>query len=81
MELIALFCSTEEMQCTTHGAIKVMELQEEAIAIGAVVPSEALVKAYIIAVGGTLENSTLHPQKRSENPTHPMIILTQVGKC
>ena len=24
MELVTLFCSTEEVQCTTHGAIKAM---------------------------------------------------------
>ena len=33
MELIAQFCSTEEMQHATHKAIKVTHLQEEAIAI------------------------------------------------
>ena len=52
MELVALFCSREEMQCATHGAVKAMEFQEEAIAIRAVAPSETHVKAYIIAVGG-----------------------------
>ena len=81
MELIALFHSTEEMQCATHGAIKAMELQGEAIAVRDVAPSETHVKAYIIAVGGILQNSYLHPQKRRENPTHPMITLTKVGKC
>ena len=25
-ELVTMFCSTEDMQCATHGAIKVMEL-------------------------------------------------------
>ena len=51
MESVTLFCSTEEMQHATCGAVKAMELQEEAIAIRAVVPSETHVKAYIIAVG------------------------------
>ena len=72
MESIALFCSTEEMQHATHRAIKAMELQDEVIAIRAVAPSEAHVKAYIIAVGGDSSKSTLHPQKRRENP---------MGKC
>ena len=52
MESVVLFCSTEEMQCATHGTIKVTELWGEAIAIQAVAPSENHVKAYIIAVGG-----------------------------
>ena len=52
MELVALFCSTEDMQCATHRAIKAMELQDEAIAIRATALSETHVRAYIIAVGG-----------------------------
>ena len=50
MESIALFSSTEEMQCNTHGAIKVTELQEEAIAVRVVAPTETHVKAYVMAV-------------------------------
>ena len=52
MESVALFCSTEDMQSVTCRAIKVTELQGEAIAIRAVAPSKTHVKAYIIAVGG-----------------------------
>ena len=81
MESIALFTSTEEIQCATHGAIKVMELREEAIAIRVVANSETHVKAYFIAVGRYSSNSNLQSQKRRENPTHPMITPTQVGKC
>ena len=80
MELVALFSSTEDMQCTTHGAIMATELWDEAIAIRAAAPSETHIKAYIIAVRGTLQNSNLHPHRGRENPTHPLIILTQVGK-
>ena len=60
MELLTLFCSTEKMHCTTHGVVKVTDLQDEAIAVRAVAPSEAHVKAYIIAVGGN--SSKLHSQ-------------------
>ena len=52
MESVGLFHSTEDMQCTTHGAIKAMGVQGEAIAIRAVPPSETHIKAYIIAVRG-----------------------------
>ena len=79
MELVALFHSTEDVQCATHRAIKMMELQDEAIAIRAVAPSETHVKAYIMAVRGDPSNLNLHPQKRRENPTHLLITLTQVG--
>ena len=68
-ELIALFCSTEEMQCTTCGAIKVMELWEEAIAVRALAPSETHVKACIIAVGG--DSSKLQsPHSEEEGEPH-----------
>ena len=60
---------------------KATELQEEAIAIRVVDPSETHVKAYIIAVGGdSLKLQSPHSEEEGE-PTHPMIILTQVGKC
>ena len=80
MESVALFCSTEEMQCATHKAIKAMELWGEAIAVRAVAPSVTHVKAYIMTVHGDHSKPNLHPQKRRENPTHHMITPTQVGK-
>ena len=40
------------MQCATHGAIKVMVLHEEVIAIRASAPSETHMRAYMAAVGG-----------------------------
>ena len=40
MELVALFCMTEEMQWASHGAIKAMELQDEPIAVRTVAPLE-----------------------------------------
>ena len=51
MELVALFHSTEDMQHTTHGAIKAMELWDKAIAIRAMAPSETHIRACMIAVG------------------------------
>ena len=72
MELVALFCSTEEMQCTTHGAIKAMELQGKAIAVRAVAPSETHVKAYIMAVGGDSSKLQSPPLEEEGEPRlHP----------
>ena len=70
MELVALFCSTEEMQCATHGAIKAMELQGEAIAVRAVATSETHIKAYIIAVGG--DSSKLQSPSSEEEGRTPL---------
>ena len=46
-ESIILFCSADDMQCATHGAIKAMELHDEAIAIRATAPSETHIRACI----------------------------------
>ena len=59
MESVALFHSTEEMQCTTCAAVKAMELQDKAIAIRAVAPSETHIKASSSKVG----NSMLSPSR------------------
>ena len=71
MELVALFCSTEEMQHATHGVIEGMELWGEVIAVRAVAPLETHVKAYIIAVGGY--SSKLHspPSEEEGEPYSP----------
>ena len=42
----------EEMQWASHGAIKVMELHDELIAIKTVAPSEYHIRVYI-TVGGS----------------------------
>ena len=47
MESVVLLCSTEELQCTTHGIVKMMELQDEAITVRAMAPPEAHVMAYL----------------------------------
>ena len=68
-ESVALFCSTEDMQCATHRAIKAMELPGKAIDIRAVAPSETHVKAYIIAVAG--DSSKLQsPPSEEEGESH-----------
>ena len=71
MELVALFCSTKDMQCTTHGAIKATELAVKAIAIRAVAPSETHVKAYIIAVGGDSSKLQSPPSEEEGEPHSP----------
>ena len=70
-ESVALFHSTEEMQCTTHKTVKVTELQGEAIAIRAVAPSETHVKAYIIAVGGDSSKLQSPPSEEEGEPHSP----------
>ena len=50
-ELVALFCSTEDMQCTTNRAIKVTMWWDEAITIRTMAPLEIHIKMYVRAVG------------------------------
>ena len=45
MELVVLFCSTDELQCTTCRIVKAMEFWGEAITVKAMAPSEAHIKA------------------------------------
>ena len=52
MELVALFCTPEEMQQASHGVIKVMELCNESIAIRTVAPLEPHIRKYITVGGG-----------------------------
>ena len=54
MESVTLFHMTEELQWASHGAIKVMELQDEPTAIQTIAPSEHHIRAYIAVVGGDL---------------------------
>ena len=71
MESVPLFSYTEDIQCARHRAIKVTELRDKAIAIRAMAPSESHVRVYMIAVGGTLQNPNLHPQRGRGTPfTH-----------
>ena len=50
MELVALFCTREEMQCTSHSDIEATELWDESIAIQTMTPSEHHIRVYIAAV-------------------------------
>ena len=52
MELVALFCTTEDMQCATCRAVMAMVLPDEAITVRGMAPSEIHVKVYVRAVGG-----------------------------
>ena len=67
MESVALFCSTEDMQHATCRAIKVMELQGEAIAIRAVAPSETHVSSKLLSPPSEEEGE---PHSPPYNP-HP----------
>ena len=51
MELVALFCTIEEMHCTSCSAVKATELQDEPIAIQTMAPLEHHIRAYIATVG------------------------------
>ena len=73
MELIALFCSTEEMQHATCRAIKATELQEGAISLRDV--------AYIIAVGGDSSKLQSPPSEEEGEPHSSHDNPHQVGKC
>ena len=59
MESIILFQLPDDMQCTTHGALKAMVLQKEAITIRSSPPSTTHVRAYMAVMGG--EPSRLQP--------------------
>ena len=71
MELVALFWSTEDMQCTTCRAIKATVLQDEAIAIRAMAPSETQIRVYMIAVGGDPSKFQSPPSEGEEKPHSP----------
>ena len=71
MELVALFHSTEDMQCATCRAIKATELWGGAIAVRAVAPSETHVKPYIIAVGGDSSKLQSPPSEEEGEPHSP----------
>ena len=47
MESVVLFHLMDELQHATHGVVKAMELQGEAITVKAMAPSEAHTKAYL----------------------------------
>ena len=49
-ELLVLFLSTDELQCTTHRIMKVTELWGEAITVTAMAPSKAHTKVYLVTL-------------------------------
>ena len=49
-ELVVLFHSTDELQCTTCRIMKAMELRGEAITVMAMAPSEAHTKVYLVTL-------------------------------
>ena len=71
MESVALFHSTEGMQHATYRAIKAMELQDEAITVRAMAPSETHIRAYIIALGGDPSKPQSPPSEGEGEPHSP----------
>ena len=80
MESVALFCTTEEMQCTSHGAIKATELQDKPIAIQTMAPLEHHIGCILLQWEETLLNPNHHPQRERVNLIHPLVALTWVGE-
>ena len=78
-ESVALFHMTEEMQQASHGAIKVMELCNELIAIRTVAPSEPHIRAYITVGEVTPINHNLYPWRGRVTLIHLLVTLTGMG--
>ena len=70
MELVALFHTTEEMQCTSCGAIKATELWDKPIAIQTMAPLEHQIWVYIATVGGDPSKPTCPPSEGGISFTH-----------
>ena len=78
MELVVLFCSMGNMQCATCRAIKATVLYNEAIAVRTSAPSEAQVRAYMIAVDG--KPSETQPLPLEGQGEVPLVTPNQVEK-
>ena len=61
MELVVLFHSMDELQCTTHGIVKMTELWEDAITVKAMAPSEAHIKVYLATLHSNPSNGEGEP--------------------
>ena len=61
----------EEMQWASHGAIKVMELCNELIAIRTVAPSEPHIRAYITVGGSDPSKLQSLPSEGEGDPNSP----------
>ena len=46
-EFVILFCTADELKCAICGIVELMELQDEAIMVKAMAPSEAHITAYM----------------------------------
>ena len=77
-ESIILLQSPDDMQCDTHGAIKVMVLHEEVIAIRASAPSKTHVRVYMTAVGGEPSRTQPPPLEGRGNFICLLVTPTQV---
>ena len=71
-ELAALFCMVEEMLWASCGAIKVMELHDDSIAIKIVAPTQPHIRAYITVGGGypsKLQSLSSEEEDDTNSPT------------
>ena len=71
MELVALFCMTEEMQWALCGVIKAMELHNEPIAIRTRAPLEPHIRVYITVGGGDPSKLQSPPSEGEGDPHSP----------
>ena len=82
-ELVILFHSSDKLQCATCGIVKVMELQGEAITVKAMAPSEAHIKAYLVALQLNPSNGEgeLHtpPQQTPPSRGMPHCLQAELG--
>ena len=72
-ESVILFHTTDELKHVSHGIVKLMELQDEAIMVKAMAPLEAHITAYITVWH-------LKPSKGDGSCTHLPNKLPQVGE-
>ena len=63
-ESVVLFHSPDELQCTTHGIIKMTEFRGDPITVRAMAPLEANVTVYLVT-------SHTHPSNREREPHMP----------
>ena len=82
-ESVVLFQSTDELQHATHGIVKLMELQGEAITVKAMAPSEAHITAYLAMLHSNPSNGEgeLHipPQQTPPSGGTPCCLQAELG--
>ena len=79
-ESVVLFHSTDELQHTTHGIVKAMEIQGETITVTTMAPSEAYTKAYLATLHLNPSNGEgeLHTPPEQTPPSRGTLCHLQV---